>query len=187
MTNIANITQNTDGSMQKKIDLLKSEFQKLRTGRAHPGLVEHVKVPYYGNETALAQVASITVSDPRTLSITPWDKSMVKAIEKALRDANLGLNPVADANLVRVPMPPLNEERRKELIKIVKSETEHAKVSIRNTRRDANNALKELLKAKTISEDEEHRAQDNIQKITDKFIAETDKMATSKEKELMEV
>ena len=152
---IAKIIHQLEIDMPKKIELLKHELLKLRSGRAHPSLVEHIKIDYYGTEMPLSQVASITVSDPRTLSITPWEKANLKPIEKAIISSSLGLNPANDGNVIRIPMPPLTEERRKEMVKIVKHEGETAKVGVRNLRRDANNAIKELLKKKEISEDDE--------------------------------
>lgn len=184
---INEITKNSENHMNKSIDNLKHELSKLRTGRAHPSLVEHIEVEYYGNKTTLSHIGAITVSDPRTLTITPWEKTMIKPIEKAIMTADLGLNPMSDSNAVRVPLPPLTEERRKDLVKVVKTTAEQSRVAIRNIRRDSNNALKELLKKKEISEDEERKAQDNIQKLTDKFIAEVDKIAAGKETDLMEV
>ncbi|OGT08420.1 MAG: ribosome recycling factor [Gammaproteobacteria bacterium GWE2_37_16] len=173
--------------MQKRIEALKVELSKLRTGRAHPGLIEHVKVDYYGSEMPLNQVAGVTVSDPRTLTITPWEKPLLKVIEKAIMNAGLGLNPMNDGNVIRIPMPLLNEERRRDLVKIVKSEGEQGRVSLRNLRRDANNTLKDMLKKKEISEDDDRRAEEQVQKITDKFIAEADKILVGKEAELMAV
>lgn len=179
------IIKNAEMQMQKSIENLKGEFGKLRAGRAHPGLVEHIKVDYYGNATALNHVASIVASDARTLTITPWEKTMIKPIEKAIMIADLGLNPMSDGNVVRIPLPALTEERRKELVKIVKTTTEHAKVGVRNLRRDANDHLKKMLKAKEISEDEEKRTQEGVQKLTDKYIAEIDKLTAAKEADLM--
>lgn len=184
---INDIAKNAEENMRKCVEALKSELAKLRTGRAHPSLVEHIEVEYYGSKTTISHVANITVSDPRTLSITPWEKSMIKPIEKAIMTADLGLNPVPDSNLIRVPLPPLTEERRKDLVKIVKSTAEHSRVAIRNIRRDANAAIKDLLKKKSITEDEERRAEESSQKLTDKFIAEIDKFAQAKETDLMEV
>lgn len=184
---INDITKNAELHMAKGVESLKVDLAKLRTGRAHPSLLEGVKVDYYGSESAIKNVANVTALDARTLSVTPWDKNMVKAVEKAIINANLGLNPVTDGNVLRVPLPPLTEERRKELVKVVKTDAEHARVAIRNMRRDANEKLKGLLKQKTISEDEERKAQDNIQKLTDKFIIEVDKLAEAKEKDLMTV
>ncbi|MBU0744089.1 MAG: ribosome recycling factor, partial [Gammaproteobacteria bacterium] len=159
----------------------------LRTGRANSSLVEGIKVDHYGNETAIKNVANIVVTDSRTISITPWEKIMVKPIEKAIASANLGLNPVSDANLVRVPIPVLTEERRKEMVKVVKSIAETARISVRNIRREAMDSLKSLLKKKEIDEDMDRRTQDSVQKTTDKFVAEIDKLAAVKEAELMTV
>jgi ribosome recycling factor len=181
------IKNTAESNMKKAIEALHNELNKLRTGRAHPSLLEQVRVSYYGNDTPLSQVASITVSDARTLLVTPWEKTLTGAIEKAIMTANLGLNPATSGQTVRVPLPMLTEERRKDLVKLVKNETENARVSIRNARRDANNHFKELFKKKEISEDEERRAQDLMQKLTDKYVAEVDRIAVSKEKELMEV
>jgi ribosome recycling factor len=184
---INEISKDAEMHMHKAIDALKNELTKVRTGRAHPSMVENVKVDYYGTETPLKNIANVQVSDPRTLSITPWEKTMVKAIEKAIQNANLGMNPICDANLVRIPVPPLTEERRKEFVKVVKNIAEQSRVAVRNVRRDAINDLKELLKEKEISEDDERRAQDNMQKLTDKFIAEVDKIAAAKEADLLAV
>lgn len=184
---INDIIKNTEIQMHKDVDSLKLELSKLRTGRAHTSIVEGIKVDYYGTETPLKQVANITVSDARTISITPWEKTMVKPIEKAILTADLGLNPVSDGNIVRVPVPTLTEERRKELSKVVKTVAEHWRVAVRNVRRDAMNDFKELLKEKEIAEDEERRAQETVQKLTDKFIAEIDKLAADKETDLMTV
>lgn len=184
---IATIKKNAETRMQKSIEALEHELSKLRSGRAHPALLDQIKVPYYGNDTPLPQVASVTIGDARTLVVTPWEKSIVPAIEKAILNSGLGLNPTTAGTVIRVPLPPLTEERRREMIKVVKSEAENAKVAIRNIRRDANNEFKELLKKKEISEDDERRAQDDVQKITDKFVAEVDKVFAAKEKELMDV
>lgn len=173
--------------MQKTIDALRSELSKIRTGRAHPSLVEHLKVSYYGSDVPLQQLASITVSDARTLLISPFDKNSVQDIERALLVADLGLNPATAGSVIRLPLPPLSEERRKDLIKVVKSEAESARISVRNIRREANSDVKELLKEKMITEDEEHHAEEEIQKITDQFIAEVDTILTHKEHELMEI
>lgn len=181
------ITKNVETNMQKALEAFKVEIGKLKTGRAHVGLVDGVKVDYYGNETPLKNVANVTVTDARTITITPWEKAMVKPIEKAITNANLGLNPIADADLVRVPIPLLTEERRKEMVKVVKNIAETARVSLRNVRRDAMASLKELLKKKEIDEDADHRAQDLVQKTTDKFVGEIDKLAVAKETELMKV
>lgn len=181
------IKSNAEARMKKAIEALHGELAKLRTGRAHPSLLDHVMVPYYGNETPLSQVASISVADARTLLVTPWEKPLIPAIEKAIISANLGLNPANSGAGIRVPLPALTEERRRDMTKLVRAEGEDARVSVRNARRDANTQLKELVKKKTISEDDERRAQDEIQKITDKFIAEVDKLVAAKEKEVMEI
>ncbi len=182
-----NVTKDLETNMQKALEAFKIELGKLRTGRANTSLVEGIKVDYYGNETLLKNVANITVSDARTIVITPWEKTLVKSIEKAITSANLGLNPVSDANLVRIPIPPLTEERRKEMAKVVKNIAETSRVAIRNIRREAMDKLKDLLKNKEIDEDMDHRTQDTVQKITDKFIAEIDKLVVAKEKDLMTV
>jgi ribosome recycling factor len=181
------IAQNAVDKMQKSVNALKNELAKLRTGRAHPGLVEGVKVSYYGNLTPLSQMANITVEDPRTLSITPWEKNLVPVIEKAIMASNLGLNPSSVGAVIRVPLPPLTEERRKVLAKLVREETEKARIAIRNVRREANQDGKDLLKAKDITEDELHGVEDRIQKLTDQFIKEVDKICEEKEKDLMKV
>lgn len=181
------IKQNTEKKMNKSVSSLGHEFTKIRTGRANTSFLDHVMVDYYGNLTQLSQVASITASDARTLSITPWDKSMIAAIEKAILTSDLGLNPVTAGQVIRVPMPALTEARRKELIKIVKNEAEQARVSIRAARRDANQQTKDLLKDKLITEDEERRCSDWVQKTTDKYIAEIDAMLGIKEKDLLEI
>lgn len=185
--NIADVKKQTEQKMTKSIEALKNDLGKVRTGRAHTGILDHVMVDYYGSMMPLAQVANVNLSDARTITVQPWEKKLVTAVEKAIREADLGLNPSIQGDMIRVPMPPLTEERRKELAKVVKSEGENAKVAIRNIRRDANNALKDALKAKTVSEDEEKRAQDDVQKLTDRFIAEIDKAIAEKEKELMAV
>ena len=184
---IAELRNSTEQRMQKSMESLKSDLGKIRTGRAHTGILDHVQVEYYGSMVALSQVAGVTLIDARTIAVQPWEKPMLGKIEKAIRDADLGLNPAAQGDVVRVPMPALTEERRRELIKVVKQEGENAKVSIRNLRRDANHHLKEALKKKEVSEDDEHRAQDDIQKLTDRFVAEVDKMLADKEKDLMAV
>jgi ribosome recycling factor len=184
---IEQIKTNTESRMKKPIEILQNELAKLRTGRAHPSLLDHIAVSYYGNDTPLSQVASVTVSDSRTLMVTPWEKTMTQPIEKAIMTSGLGLNPATSGNTIRVPLPPLTEERRKEMAKQVKNEAENARVAIRNVRRDANTQFKDLLKKKEISEDDERRAQDIIQKLTDKYIAEVDKISAGKEKELMEI
>lgn len=184
---ISEIKQAAQERMKKSVESLHHEFTKIRTGRAHPSLLDHIKVDYYGNETPLSQVASVSVSDPRTLTVTPWEKNMVVAVEKAIINSDLGLNPATAGTAIRIPMPPLNEARRKELIKVVRGEAEQAKVAVRNARRDANNDLKEYLKVKEISEDDERRGQDLVQKLTDQYIEEIDKVLTVKEADLMEV
>lgn len=173
--------------MQKSIDSFKQELSRLRTGRAHPSLLDHIRVDYYGTETPLSQVANVTVGDARTIVITPWEKRMVPLIEKAIMTSGLGLNPATSGEIIRVPLPPLTEERRKDLIKVVKNEAETARVSIRTARRDANNILKELLKKKEIAEDEERRLGENVQKLTDKHIAEIDALLAAKETDLMAI
>ena len=184
---INEIKQDAEKRMRKTIDALHVDMTKIRTGRANVGLLDHVQVDYYGTMTPLNQVANITASDSRTILVTPWEKSMVAAIEKAILTSDLGLNPATAGNAIRVPMPPLTEERRKELIKVVRNEGEQGKVSIRNIRRDANNQLKDLVKDKTISEDDERRAGEVIQKLTDKYILEVDTVLADKEKDLMEI
>ncbi len=181
------LKKSTEEKMKKSVEALKADLAKVRTGRAHTGILDHVKVDYYGNETPLNQVANITLVDSRTIGVQPWEKKMAPAIEKAIRDADLGLNPSTQGEVVRVPMPPLSEERRKELIKVVRHEGENAKVAIRNLRRDANHHLKELLKNKTIPEDQERRTQDEVQKLTDRHVAEVDKLLQQKEADLMQV
>lgn len=181
------VIKDAEARMRKSIDAFKTEIAKLRTGRAHPSILDHIRVDYYGNEMPINQVANINATDARTLTITPWEKNMVQAIEKAILNSDLGLNPSTAGTVIRVPMPPLNEERRKELIKVVRNEAETARVSIRNARRDANGELKELLKAKQITEDEERRLGDDIQKLTDKFVVEVDHITTAKETDLMAI
>jgi ribosome recycling factor len=181
------LIQETNTRMLKSIDTLKHELMKIRTGRASPGLLDHIKASFYGTETALNQMANITVESARVLLITPWDKGTIPAIEKAIMTADLGLNPTTAGTVIRVPMPALNEERRKELVKVVRDEAEGGRIAIRNIRRDANQSIKDLLKAKDINEDDERRGQTEIQKLTDKFIAEVDKILAVKETELMEV
>jgi ribosome recycling factor len=184
---IADIKKSAEQKMQKSLETLKSDLGKVRTGRAHTGILDHIHVDYYGNPTPLNQVANVSLLDARTISVTPWEKKMVAAIEKAIREADLGLNPASMGDLIRVPMPPLTEERRRDLTKVVKAEAENARVAVRNIRRDANNALKELLKSKAVSEDDERRAQDDVQKLTDRHIAEIDKALVAKEADLMAV
>jgi len=173
--------------MQKSIEALKNDLSKVRTGRAHTGLLDHVMVEYYGSMVAVNQVANVSLGDARTINVQPYEKPMIAKVEKAIRDSDLGLNPATNGDVIRVPMPMLTEERRKDLIKVVRTEGESAKVAVRNIRRDANDALKKLIKDKEISEDDERRAQDEVQKITDKYIAEIDKMLQVKEADLMAV
>lgn len=184
---IADIKKSAEDKMKKSVEALRADFGKVRTGRAHTGILDHVKVDYYGTPTLVSQVANISVVDAHTLGVQPWEKNMVGKVEKAIRDADLGLNPATVGELIRVPMPPLTEERRKELVKLVRGEAENGKVAVRNIRRDAIAHLKELLKKHEISEDDERRAQDEIQKLTDKHIAEMDKHLAEKEKDLMAV
>jgi ribosome recycling factor len=184
---IADIKKNAEQKMSKSLETLKADFGKVRTGRAHTGILDHVMVDYYGNPTQINQVANLTLIDARTIGVQPWEKNMVGPVEKAIRDADLGLNPATNGDVIRVPMPMLTEERRRDLIKVVKGEAENAKVAVRNVRRDANEQLKKLLKEKQISEDDERRAQDDIQKLTDRFVAEVDKALQAKEADLMAV
>lgn len=184
---IADVKKTTEQKMQKSLETLKADLGKVRTGRAHPGILDHVKVDYYGNPTPINQVANVTLIDARTIGVTPFEKKMAQAIEKAIRESDLGLNPSAVGDMVRVPMPALTEERRRDLIKVVKGEAEDARVAIRNVRREGNDHLKKLLKDKTVSEDEERRAQDEIQKLTDRYIAEVEKALAAKEAELLAV
>ena len=183
----AQIKTNADQKMQKSIEAFKANLAKIRTGRANPGILEHIMVDYYGNPTPISQVANLGLADARTINVTPWEKNMVAVVEKAIRDSDLGLNPATQGVVIRVPMPPLTEERRKELTKVVKSEGEETKIAIRNLRRDANEHLKRLIKDKEISEDEERHAQDEIQKLTDRFVADVDKLVVEKDKEIMTV
>src|SRR5471030_3435025 len=184
---VADIRKSVDQKMQKSIDAFKNDLAKIRTGRAHTGLLDHIQVDYYGSSVPISQVVNMTLIDARTIGVQAWEKKMVPVVEKAIRDSDLGLNPSNQGDLIRVPMPALTEERRRELVKVVKSEGENAKIAVRNLRRDANHHLKELLKQKTVSEDDERRAQDEIQKLTDKFIAEIDKLLAAKETDLMAV
>ena len=184
---IADIKKTAEQKMKKSLESLKIDLAKVRTGRAHAGILDHVLVDYYGTPTAIPGVASVTLIDARTIGVTPWEKKMTHVIEKAIRDADLGLNPSTTGEIVRVPMPSLTEERRRDLTKIVKGEGENARVAMRNVRRDANTQLKDLLKKKSIAEDEERRAQEDIQKLTDRHIAEIEKTLQAKEAELMAV
>ena len=181
------VKNNAAQKMQKSLEVLKNDLAKVRTGRAHVGLLDHVMVEYYGSMVAVNQVANVNLGDARTINVQPFEKTMIGKVEKAIRDSDLGLNPATSGDLIRVPMPMLTEERRRDMTKIVRSEAEGAKVSIRNVRRDANDALKKMLKDKEIPEDDERRAQDDIQKATDKAVAEVDKMLQVKEAELMAV
>ncbi|MBR7068985.1 MAG: ribosome recycling factor [Oxalobacter sp.] len=185
--NISEVKKNAETKMSKSVDSLKTDLAKVRTGRANPGILDHVQVDYYGNPTPINQVANITLIDGRTISVQPWEKKMVNAVEKAIRDSDLGLNPSSVGDIVRVPMPPLTEERRKEMVKLVKTEGEDAKIAVRNIRRDANEALKKMVKDKTCSEDDERHAQDDIQKLTDKYVKQIDALLVEKEKEVMTV
>jgi ribosome recycling factor len=173
--------------MQRSIEAFKADLAKIRTGRAHTGLLDHIQVDYYGSNVPISQVANMTLVDARTIGVQPWEKKMVPVIEKAIRESDLGLNPATQGDLIRVPMPALTEERRRELTKVVKSEGETAKVAVRNLRRDANDQLKKSVKDKEISEDDERRASDEVQKLTDKFVAEIDKLVQTKESEIMTV
>ena len=173
--------------MQKSIDAFKNDLTKVRTGRAHTGILDHIQVDYYGTAMAIGQTAGISLIDARTIGVTPWEKKMIPVVEKAIRDADLGLNPSTTGEIIRVPMPALTEQRRRELVKIVKGEGEAAKVTVRSLRRDANEHLKKMLKDKAVSEDDERRAQDDVQKLTDRFIGEIDKLLSTKETEIMAV
>ena len=182
---IDDIKKDATARMQKAVDVLKTAFTRLRTGRANVALLEHVKVDYYGNEVPLTQTANVVVEDVRTISITPWEKNLVQVIEKAIMTSDLGLNPTTAGTTIRIILPPLTEERRRDLVKVVKSEAEGARVAIRNVRRDANQDIKELLKEKLISTDDEKRAEQEIQKLTDQYVAKVEEVVVSKEKELM--
>jgi ribosome recycling factor len=184
---IADVKKSAEQKMQKSVEALKADLGKVRTGRAHTGLLDHIHVDYYGTPTPINQVANVNLLDARTIGVSPWEKRLAGAIETAIRDSDLGLNPATVGELVRVPMPALTEERRKDLIKVVKHEAENARVAVRNIRRDANTHLKDLLKDKKISEDDERRAQDDIQKLTDRYVAEVDKLLHAKEADLMAI
>jgi ribosome recycling factor len=173
--------------MAKCVLALRNELKKLRTGRAHPSLLEHIRVDYYGNEVPLNQVANIALEDARTITVTPWEKTMVQAIEKAIMKSDLGLNPNTAGTVIRVPMPPLTEERRRDLAKVVRHEAENARVAVRNVRRDVMSDLKDMLKEKLVSQDDDRRSQDEVQKLTDKYVAEIDQVLAEKEKELMQI
>ncbi len=187
MITTAELSKQTEQKMLKSIDALKQDLAKVRTGRAHTGILDHVQVDYYGSMVPLTQVASVTLIDARTIGVQPWEKPMMPKLEKAIRDADLGLNPASQGDVIRVPMPMLTEERRRELTKVVKHEGENTKVAVRNLRRDANTQLKDALKKKDISEDDERRIQDDVQKLTDRFVVEIDKIVADKEKDLMAV
>ncbi len=184
---IADIKKSAEQKMKKTLETLRTDFGKIRTGRAHAGLLDHVLVDYYGTPTPVSGVANVTLLDARTLAVTPWDKKMAGVVEKAIRDSDLGLNPATTGDVVRVPMPALTDERRRDLVKVVHREAENARIAVRNIRRDANNHLKDLLKKKQVAEDEERRAQDEVQKLTDRYIAEVDKAMAVKEADLVAV
>lgn len=184
---IDEILSDAETRMGKSVDSLRTELTKIRTGRAHPSLLDQLTVDYYGTETPIKQIANVTVEDSRTLAVAPWEKQMVAVVEKAIINSDLGLNPATSGNLIRIPMPPLTEERRRELVKVVKGEGENTKIAIRNIRRDANSDFKDLLKEKEISEDECRQSEDSVQKHTDKYVAMVDEVIAGKEKELMEV
>ena len=184
---IPEIKKTAEQRMKKTVDTLKTDLAKIRTGRAHAGLLDHIMVDYYGTPTPVPQLSNVTLIDARTIGVTPWDKKMSGAIEKAIRDSDLGLNPASTGDVVRVPMPVLTEERRKDLTKVVRHEGENARVAVRNVRRDSIHQLKELLKQKKVAEDEERRAQDEIQKLTDRHIADIDKLLQQKETDLMAI
>jgi ribosome recycling factor len=184
---IKEIVQDAGVRMTKSIEALKQSLSRVRTGRAHPSLLDHLRVDYYGSDVPISQVANIGVEDARTLTVTPWEKPMVQVVEKAILSSDLGLNPATAGTVIRIPMPPLTEETRRDLVKVVRHEGEAAKVAIRNIRRDANSDFKELLKEKEISEDDEHRAEEEIQKLTDQRVAEVDKVIENKESELMAI
>jgi ribosome recycling factor len=184
---IPELKQVTEQKMKKSLESLQADLGKIRTGRAHTGILDHVQVDYYGSMMPINQVANITLLDARTIGVQPWEKPLVAKVEKAIRDSDLGLNPASQGDVIRVPMPALTEERRKDLIKVVKHEGENAKIALRNLRRDANTHLKEALKKKEVSEDDERRTQDEIQKLTDRYVLEVDKLLADKEKDLMAV
>ncbi len=184
---VADVKKSAQERMIKSLETLRADLAKVRTGRAHTGILDHIMVEYYGSPTALTQVANVTLIDARTIGVQPFEKKMLTTIEKAIRDADLGLNPSAQGDVIRVPTPALTEERRKEMVKLVKTEAEDAKIAIRNIRRDANESLKKLVKDKAVSEDDERRANDEVQKLTDKFVIDVDKMVAEKEKEVLTV
>jgi len=184
---ISDVRKSAEQKMNRSIETFTADLAKVRTGRAHTGLLDHIHVDYYGTSMPLSQVANVTLADPRTIGVTPWEKKMIPVVEKAIRDSDLGLNPATSGEMIRVPMPPLTEERRKELTKVVHKEAEAAKIAVRNVRRDANEHLKKLLKDKECSEDEERRAHEDLQKLTDRFIAEVDRLLQAKEADLMAI
>jgi ribosome recycling factor len=184
---VTDVKRSSEQKMQKSLESLKNALSRIRTGRAHAGLLDHIHVDYYGSMVPLSQVANVGVQDARTISVQPWEKKMVSVVDKAIRESDLGLNPVTVGELIRVPMPPLSEERRRELAKVCKSEGEQAKVAVRNLRREANEQLKKLLKDKAISEDDDRKGQDEIQKLTDRYIGEVDKQIAAKEQEILTV
>jgi ribosome recycling factor len=184
---ISDVRKSSEQKMHRSIETLKADLAKIRTGRAHTGLLDHIHVDYYGTSMPLSQVANVTLADPRTIGVQPWEKKMIPVVEKAIRDSDLGLNPATSGDMIRVPMPPLTEERRKELIKVVHKEAEAAKIAVRNVRRDANEQLKKLAKDKACSEDDERRAHDDLQKLTDRTIAEIDQLLAAKEADLMAI
>lgn len=184
---IADIKQTAEQKMHQSLDAFKNSLTKIRTGRANPGLLDSVQVDYYGSMVPISQVANVALLDARTISVSPWEKGMAAKIEKAIRDSDLGLNPASQGDLIRVPMPAMTEERRRELTKVVRAEGEHAKVAIRNLRRDANDSVKKLVKEKLASEDDERRAHDEVQRFTDRFIADVDKLVAGKEQDIMAV
>jgi ribosome recycling factor len=184
---IDEVMRNAEQRMSKTIEALRQEFSKIRTGRAYPSLLDHIRIEYYGSEVPLSQVATISILDPRTLGITPWDKNMVRVIEKAILSSDLGLNPATSGEVIRVPLPPLTEERRRDLTRVVRAEAENARVAIRNIRRDANHHLKTLVKNKEVAEDEGRRAEEKTQQLTSTYIAKIDELVAAKEKELMEI
>ncbi|MDO4233160.1 MAG: ribosome recycling factor [Lautropia sp.] len=187
MSTPAEVKKSADQKMQKGIESFRANLAKIRTGRPHPGVLDHIHVDYYGTSTPISQVANISLADARTLSVTVWEKSMATVVEKAIRDSDLGVNPQSMGTVIRVPMPPLSEERRRDIVKVTKHEGESAKVLVRGIRREANDELKALAKGKQISEDDERRGQDEVQKLTDRYIAEIDKLLAAKEQEIMTV
>ena len=184
---IADVKKSAEQKMQKTLETLKTDLGKVRTGRAHTGILDHLSVDYYGSPMPINQIANVNLMDARTIAVTPWEKKMVGVVEKAIRDSDLGLNPSTNGDTIRVPMPSLTEERRKDLIKVVRGEAENGRVAVRNIRRDANSTLKDLLKEKAVAEDDERRGQEDVQKLTDRYIAEIDKALTAKEADLLAI